>query len=278
MPVIAITHEMGSLAKDVAMQLAQTQNLAVMRHEVLDHVSEKMHISKSMINRLREGKAGMVERLTADQDTIALYTAEELFELAQLGNVVLRGWGATCLLRPVSHVVCVRITRSMKKRVDWLMGNLDTDDAEFAEAEIRRSDAAHSARMHHQFGVTWGDPVLYDLVLNTDRLSVESCVEQIWLLAGRPEFQETAESRAALGNMTLAAHIRAALRSNLATKDINITIECDGARVSLRGIVVSEAERAETEKVAHTVPGVGSVDNQLRLMSGSKLFTSAKYL
>ena len=278
MPVIAITHEMGSLAKDVAMQLAQTQNLAVMRHEVLDHVSEKMHISKSMINRLREGKAGMVERLTADQDTIALYTAEELFELAQLGNVVLRGWGATCLLRPVSHVVCVRITRSMKKRVEWLMANLDTDDAEFAESEIRRSDSAHSARMHHQFGVTWGDPVLYDLVLNTDRLSVDSCVEQIRVLADRPEFQETAESRAALGNMTLAAHIRAALRSNVATKGINITIECSGAQVTLRGIVVNEAERAETENVAHAVPGVRDVDNQLRLMSRSKLFTSAKYL
>jgi osmotically-inducible protein OsmY len=130
--------------------------------------------------------------------------------------------------------------------------------------------------MHHQFGVTWGDPVLYDLVLNTDRLSVESCVEQIRVLAGRPEFQETVESRTVLGNMTLAAHIRAALRSNAATKDINITIEFDGARVVLRGIVVSEGERAETEKVAHTVPGVGSVDNQLRLMTDSKRLASTR--
>ena len=122
MPVIAMTQEMGSLAKDVALQLAQAQNLAVMRHEVIDHVAEKMHMSKSVINRLREGKAGMVERLTADEKSMALYTAEELFELAKLGNVVLRGWGATCLLRPVSHVVCVRITRSLKKRVELADG------------------------------------------------------------------------------------------------------------------------------------------------------------
>ena len=39
MPVVAMTHEMGSLAKDVALQLAQELNLAVMRHEVVDHVA-----------------------------------------------------------------------------------------------------------------------------------------------------------------------------------------------------------------------------------------------
>jgi len=267
---------MGSLAKDVALQLAATHHLAVMRHEVVDHVSEKMHISKSMINRLREGKAGVLERFVADEQTIAMYTAEELFELAQLGNVVMRGWGATCLLHPVSHVVCVRITRSMKLRVEWLMSQLDTDDAEFAEEEIRRSDTAHSTRMHHQFGVTWGDPVLYDLVLNTDRLSVDTCVELIMQLAGRPEFQETAESRAVLANMTLAAHIRAALRSNAATKNVNVTVECSGPEVSLRGIVVNEAERAETERAVRTVSGVGSVDMQLRLMTDSKRLTSTR--
>ena len=101
MPVIAMTQEMGSLAKDVALQLAQTANLAVMRHEVLEHVASRMHVPSSLISRLREGKAGLVERLTTDQQRVAVYTAEEVFALADSGNVVLRGWGATCLLRPV---------------------------------------------------------------------------------------------------------------------------------------------------------------------------------
>ena len=78
MPVIAMTQEMGSLAKDVAMHLAQTQNLAVMRHEVIEHLAEKMDMSKSVIRRLREGKAGFVDRLTADEEGMAIYTAEEV--------------------------------------------------------------------------------------------------------------------------------------------------------------------------------------------------------
>uniref|UniRef100_UPI0035B01B4B cytidylate kinase-like family protein n=1 Tax=Hylemonella sp. TaxID=2066020 RepID=UPI0035B01B4B len=188
MAVIAMTQEMGSLAKDVATELAATMNLTMLRHEVVDHVAGKMHVSSSLIKRLREGKAGLIERATADTASMALYTAEELFELANRGNVVLRGWGATCLLRPVPHVVTVRITRSFPKRVEWLMNHLETDDRDFAESEIRRSDHAHATRMHQLFGVTWGDPVLYDLVLNTDRLSVHSCVEQIRQLTQRPEF------------------------------------------------------------------------------------------
>lgn len=277
MPVIALTQEMGALAKDVADGLAERLQLATLRHEVVEHVAARMHVSKSLINRLREGKAGTIERLRADRDSMAVYTAEEVLELAARGNVVLRGWGATCLLRPVPHAVCVRVTRSMAARVAWLMSHLETDDAEFAEAEIRRSDQAHAARMHEQFGVTWGDPLLYDLVLNTDRLSVETCVEMICALLARTEFSETEASRALLQAMALQARVRGALRGHESTHGVNVTIDSQGDQVILRGIVVSNAEREQTALVAAAVPGVASVDNQLRVMSGSKLFTSAKY-
>ncbi len=277
MPVVAMTQEMGSLAKDVSLQTAQALGLAVMRHEIVEHVAEKMQVPKSLIGRLRGGKAGLVERFTTDRRSVAIYTAEELFAFADRGNAMLRGWGATCLLRPVPHVVCVRITRSLKNRVEWLMADLKTDDAEFAEAEIRRSDHAHASRMNAQFGVTWGDPVLYDLVLNTDRVSVESCVEQIRLLVHRPEFAETPESRALLTNMALQARVRAALKEHPATADIRVTISADQGLVTLRGIVLNTEERTQTESVAAGVNGVTGVDNQLRLMTAStRLFTSSK--
>lgn len=276
MPVIAMTQEMGSLAKDVSLQLAQAGQLAIMRHEVLENVAGRMHVPGSLISRLREGKAGLVERLTTDKERVAVYTAQEVFDLADKGNIVLRGWGATCLLRPVRHVLRVRVTRPFRQRVAWLMENLGTDDESFAEAEVRRSDNAHASRMHDQFGVTWGDPLLYDLVLNTDRVSVESCVEQIRQLASRPEFQETAESRAMLADLALNARIRAALKDHESTRDININIESKNGKAVLSGIVINAHESAEAARVASTVAGIVSVDNQLRLMASSRRFASAK--
>ena len=277
MPVIALTQEMGSLAKDVAQQLADELHLSTLRHEVAEHVAQKMHVPRSLINRLREGNAGTIERLRADRASLAVYSAEEVLETAARGDVVLRGWGATCLLRSVPHVVCVRVTRPLKQRVEWLMKSLDTDDAESAESEIRRSDQAHAARMHEQFGVTWGDPLLYDLVLNTERLSVDSCVQQIKALVARPEFAETPASIALLQNMAIQARVRAALRADETTRGVDITVESDAGKLVLRGIVADAREKDASAAVAAAVTGVVSVDNQLRTMAGSRLFASAKY-
>jgi cytidylate kinase len=267
---------MGSLAKDVAETLARELGLATMRHEVVDHVASKMLVSRSLITRLREGKAGAIERLTADRESMAIYTAEEVLEIAARGNMVLRGWGATCLLRPVPHVVCVRVTRPLARRVEWLMTHLDTDDADLAASEIRRSDQAHASRMHAQFGVTWGDPLLYDLVLNTERITVDGCVQQIRALVARPEFSETAASRALLQGLALQARVRAALKSDERTRDVSITIDSTAGHVTLRGIVVTAEELAATAQVAAAVPGVTDIDNQLRVMATSRLFPSAR--
>jgi cytidylate kinase len=272
MTVIALTQEMGSLAKDVAERVAQDLGLEVMRHEVADAVSSRMHVPTSLIHRLREGKLGTIERLRADQASMAVYMTEELLDVAARGDVVLRGWGATCVLRTVPHVVCVRVTRSFDKRVAWLQEQLGSDDLGFVEEEIRRSDRAHAARMNAQFGVTWGDPLLYDIVLNTDRVSVESCAEQIAALSRRPEFAETEASRAMLANMAIEARVRAALRADQATREVDVTVASDGGRVVLSGMVLDADELPAAERVAATVPGVASVENRLRVMARSKLF------
>ena len=274
MPVIAMTQEMGSLAEDVALKLAEASGLAVMRHEVLENVAGKMHVQGSLISRLREGKAGLVERLSTDQERVAIYTEQELYSQASRGNVVLRGWGATALLRAVPHVVTVRVTRPFEQRVDWLMDNLGTDDRSFAEAEVRRSDHAHATRMNSLYDVTWGDPLLYDIVLNTDRLSIDSCVAVIQQLAARPEFQETEASRSMLANLALTSQVRAALKDQERTRDLRINIESNDGTVVLSGIVLNDQERSAAEQAAASATGVSRVDNQLRVMASNRRFAS----
>ena len=107
-------------------------------------------------------------------------------------------------------MVTVRVTRSFDKRVDWLMDHLGTDDEAFAGAELRRSDDAHAARMHALFGVTWGDPLLYDLVLNTDRVSrgeLRGPDPAAGGAAGVPG--DDCASQALLADLALAAAVRA---------------------------------------------------------------------
>ena len=268
MPVLTMTQEMATLGKDVALGVAQALGLQQVRHEVGDVVAGRMQVKKSLIRRIREGKAGKVERWAADEKTISIFTAEEVFDLAVKGNVLIRGWGATLLLRPVPHIPTVRVTAPIEVRVPRLMQRLETDDEALARHEIEADDAARAARMGEAFGVSWGDPALYDLTLNTDRVSIPTCVDQVVRLAKSAEFQETPQSRRMLEDLAMQARARAVLRADARTSGIDIVVEVDGGALTLRGIVVDEREKSACRELVEKLPGVKSVHDELRTMTG----------
>ena len=268
MPVIAMTQEMATLGKDVALGVCEALGLQQVRHEVGDVVAGRMQVKKSLIRRIREGRASKIEKWSADERTISIFTAEEVFDLAVKGNVLIRGWGATLLLRPVPHVPCVQVAAPLALRVKRLMDRLETDDEELARREIEADDAARAARMGEAFNVEWGDPTLYDLTINTERVSIPTAVDQVVGLLRAREFQETPESRQMLEDMALQARARAALRADERSSNIDITVDAHAGRVTLRGIVVNDREKALVEEVVGRLAGVKSVANELRTMAG----------
>ena len=269
MPVITMTQEMATLGKDVALGVCEALGLQQVRHEVGDVVAGKMQLKKSLIRRIREGKASKIEKWAADEKTISIFTAEEIFDLALKGNVLIRGWGATLFLRPVAHIPSVRVCAPMTLRVIRLMDRLETDDEALARHEIEVDDAARSARMSEQFNVAWGDPTLYDLALNTERVPIPACIDQVIALSKSAAFQETPESRRRLENLALQARVRAALRADERTEGIDVTIDAEGGRVRLAGIVVDEREKELCRVVVEKVRGVTEVEDELRTMAGN---------
>lgn len=268
MAVIAFTQEMATLGSDVAAGVCEALGLEMVRHEVGDVVAGRMQVKKSLIRRLREGKAGPFERWTADEKSISTFTAEEIYDLAVKGNVLIRGWGATMLLRPVSHVPCVRVCAPMELRVQRLMQRLETDDEKLARHEIEVDDHARATRMSEHFNVHWGNPDLYDLTLNTERIPVATCVDMVVGLARSASFQETPESRQHLADLSLAAKARAALKANAATAGIEVHIEAKGGRLHLSGIVANDREHAMCHEVVGAVAGPAGIEDGLATMSG----------
>src|SRR5215212_1065733 len=148
MPIIAITREMGSLGKDVARGLGEALGLPVIYHEVIDQIADRMRVRKSHVIRLLDGSAGLLERLTADKTSLSIFTADEIFNIASQGRgAIIRGWGATHLLREVPHAVCVRVCAPFEVRRSRMMERLGSDDADLIGEEIRSNDEAHSAIM-----------------------------------------------------------------------------------------------------------------------------------
>ncbi len=264
MAVIAMTREMGSLGMDVARILEAELKVPVVYHELIDHLSDRMRVRKSHVIRLLGGKATLLERLTADKTSLSIYTADEMLNLASKG-AVLRGWGAAHLLQPVKHAIRVRICAPLQLRVERMMERLDTTDRDSVANEIKVSDEAQGAIARRHFGVDWQNPEFYDLSCNTERMSVEACAGKILELARGPAFRETAESRAVLAGLALQANVRAALRADPATRNLNFAVKVEGGQVRLTGLVETRDEWNSATRVSAAVPGATSVQNELRI-------------
>ncbi len=265
MPLVAMTLEMGSLGKEVAEGIAAALGLEPLHHEIIGDLADKMRVRKSHVIRFLEGGASMFEKLTADRTSQSIFTAAETFDLAQRQDgTVIFGWGATQLLRPVAHAVCVRVCAPFELRVERTMKWLSTDDESFVREEVENSDQAHGAIMRRHFDADWRDAMQYDLTLNTERIPVEQCVEQVLALARSPRFRETRESLATLDNLALSARVRAALRSDARTRKANVLVESEAGSVTLSGIVDGDMEPDSLSEVAARVAGVKAAANHVR--------------
>ena len=264
MPIIAITREMGSLGKDVARELGAELKVPVVYHEVIDHLADRMRVRKSHVIRLLDGSAGLLERLTADKTSLSIFTADEIIGIAAKGaGAVIRGWGATHLLREVPHALCVRVCAPFETRKRRMMERLNTDDDAQVAEEIRTNDEAHSAIMRRHFNLQWTDSEHYDVVLNTKRVTVDECVGEVLALVHSPEFAETDGSRSKLADLALAASVRAALRRTPETREAQVAVSSDAGRVTLSGAGSTDEMLAFVE-VASAVPGVRDVAYRTR--------------
>src|SRR4051812_20455867 len=141
MPLVAITREMGSLGKDVAAGLSDALGVPLVYHEVTDHLADRMRVRKSHVIRLLEGKANLFERLTADKTSLSIFTADQIVNMAmQKTGAVIRGWGATHLLREVPHAVCVRVCAPFDVRKRRMMERTASGDGDKVTDEIRNND------------------------------------------------------------------------------------------------------------------------------------------
>ncbi|TAK45155.1 MAG: cytidylate kinase-like family protein [Betaproteobacteria bacterium] len=266
MPVITITREMGTLGKDVAAGLSDALEVPVIYNEIVDHLADRLRVRKSHVIRLLDGRAGLLERLAADKTSLFVHSAEEVMAMAlQPGGAIIRGWGASHLLRAVPHAVCVRVCSPLELRVRRMMERLSTENEAEIRTEIQHNDEAHAAIVRRHFGVEWTDPAHYDLVLNTERVSIGRCVEQVLALVRAPEFAETDASRGHLEDLAVAARVRAALLRAAQTRDKRVQVTSERGRVILWGAKCSTDEKLNFVEIASAVQGVRDVAYRSRL-------------
>ena len=266
MAVIALTREMGTRGSEVAQGLAERLGLTIIHQELVEHdVALRTGLDEREVHRLLEGEASLWERWMVDSRRIVQTTALEILELALRGHIVIRGWGAAYLLRDIPHVICVRTCAPMSYRERVVMERLGLSDLGEARREIERHDFAHNGTMEQMFGIDWSDPTLYSLVLNTARVPVSACVEQIAHLTEQPIFQETVHSRQALTDRVILARAQQAMDQRFGARSLQNGFEISvfSGKVLLSGGSTDENMIVEAIRLLQEVDGVRGVESKV---------------
>lgn len=266
MPLIAMNREIGSLGRDVATGLEQALGVKTRHHEIIDHLANRARIRKSHVISFLEGTQGLLERLRTDQLRLRVLTADEILTIADSGEpVILRGWGATSLLKEVPHAVRVCVTASRRVRVKRMMERLDSDDIDQVGRVVDQNDEAARAVMRRHFHIDPRDLNEYDMGFNTDRVTAAQCVDEIVKLVRSEHFAESDASRARLHDLAVAQHVRAALRTHGPTSHCAIRVTSQAGRVTLEGVVERIEQSESCSDVAKRIKGVKLLENRLHV-------------
>ena len=99
------------------------------------------------------------------------HTTETVLRLGEMGNVILVGRGSTVITQHLPNALHVRVIGSLDSRVDRIRRLLGVSRKE-AVAHIDREDRARRRYMMKYFKRDPDDSLLYDLVVNTDRVTI----------------------------------------------------------------------------------------------------------
>lgn len=264
MAIVTVSHEMGSGGAEIGAALAERLGYRYVDQDMITQAAHQYGVGEEKLTQLDETKPSLFERFDVETRQYITVLQSALLDVAEFENVVLMGRGGQVLLRGITHVLRIRVMAPFDMRVKRVMKKMagrmgESVDVRTAAEMVRRNDHEKFGRMRYLYDVDWGDPALYDAVINTDKLSIEAGVDLIIGLLHRPELAATEASRQAVRDRALASRVRTALAAHPETRKYRINVE------AIRGVIQLEGTAAldKAAEVARSVPNVVDVKAQL---------------
>jgi cytidylate kinase len=182
---IAISRQRGAGGANVARALGDRLGWPVYDRDLLEKIAQEMGLRPELIRRVDERHASWLEetldnvtaRRTISPEAYVHYLVQVLESLAALGHCVIVGRGAAQFL-PEASTLRVRLVGPLEKRVAAIQG-WDGLSLAAAQYEVKDKDQRRRRFVLDFFHKDPDDPTLYDLILNSGRLSLDDCTDLI---------------------------------------------------------------------------------------------------
>jgi hypothetical protein len=183
-----------------------------------------------------------------------------IYDFGRKGNVVIVGRGGQVVLKDLPGVLHVRIIAPFEIRLKQIMA-LEGGDDKKARRVLTQSDRDSAGFLRSFFDVDWEDRSLYDLMINTEKLSTETAAKLIMDSISSPEIQEGGKGvDAKLIDMALTQKVEVILMGIIGIGFGDVTVQVKGGVVRLSGLVNSEISKEDCLRAVARIGGVNSVD------------------
>ncbi|MCL5951494.1 MAG: cytidylate kinase-like family protein [Chloroflexi bacterium] len=178
MGIITISQQLGSLGHPIAAALAKQLGYRLVWRDLINQAARRAGAPEVALSTMDElGLLGFC----ASPQACRLYrqaVAEVMQELAAEGNVVIVGRAGQAILRGHPDTVHVRVTAPAPLRAERAAREQGIS-LKAAQAQVAASDLFRRNYLRRLYRIRWDDPALYDLIINTERITVKEATELI---------------------------------------------------------------------------------------------------
>jgi hypothetical protein len=185
-PAISIAHQTGTGVSEIARQLAGIldntefkgeQPWGIFDQQLIEKALEGQRWPKELAEQIAEETRLFIDELMDDlfglrppSWVLVPQMVETTLRLAMAGHAILVGHGATVVTAELPNVFHIRLTGSRRRRTEHVQKSQKLTP-EAAAGFVRREDRRRARYLKTHFHTRLDDELLYDLVINTDRLS-----------------------------------------------------------------------------------------------------------
>jgi cytidylate kinase len=182
---IAISRQAGANGSAIAGAVGQRLGWPVYDKELIEKIAQELGLRTQLIESVDERRVSWLEECfrsftpqrQVSKEEYTQHLTRVLLSLAAHGECVIVGRGSAQLL-PEATTLRVRLIGPLAARVAAIQKRMGFS-AEEAKRWVETTEKQRTQFICDHFHKDANDPTLYDLILNTGRLTVEDCAELI---------------------------------------------------------------------------------------------------
>lgn len=269
MPIITIFGGTFGDDEELARNVATKLGCQFVSREIFVAASQRCDVPEAKLSDIVEKEPRWWERWHENLRPYRIALQAAMSEAALAENLVYLGHVGHGLLPGIRHVLRALLTAPMEYRIEQVRTRQGLDPKP-ARRYIDHVEKARTRRLMALFGSDWCDPGQYALILNMAQMSSAAAENIIAHAAKLMDYQATAESRQALGDLALTAKVQAHLLTHLKLRDLNVSVQAKQGEVTLAGLLPEPVSEYEVRRIVEEIPGVKNVMSDFVSMRSSR--------